>query len=115
MPSYHAEADKEIDFLLRRGNRDLKRALGMMIQRHVRIDAGTEPFSLAELLPSSGPSLQPMHSVAYSVNLAEVVVVYETTTSDTTALAVDAWYMFARFGPPGASGDAVARAWSRAS
>lgn len=115
MPSYHPEAEKEIDHLLSVGSRNVKRALGMMIQRHHRIDAGREPLQAVELLPASGPKLQAMHEVAYSVDLAEVVVVYETMGSNVQALAVDASDRFVRVGLPGAAGDARARAWSRAS
>jgi hypothetical protein len=56
-----------------------------------------------------------MHEVAYSVDLAEVVVVYETMGSNVNALAVEASDRFVRVGLPGAGGDARARAWSRAS
>ena len=58
----------------------------MMIQRHHRIDEGREPLQAAELLPASGPTLQAMHEVAYSVDFAEVVVVYETMGSNVQAL-----------------------------
>ncbi len=115
VPSYHPEAEKEIDHLLKVGGRGVKRALGMTIQRHHRIDAGIEPLVASELLPASGPSLQAMHQVTYSVGAADVVVVYETVGTAITALAVDAWDHFVRVGLPGVAGDARARAWARAS
>jgi hypothetical protein len=115
MPSYHPEAEKEFDHLLSVGGRDIKRALGMIVERHHRIEDGSEPLSLSELLPGSGPSLQPMHGVVHNVGLADVLAVYETTTAGIQALAFDAWDKFVRVGPPGAKGDARARAWARAS
>lgn len=115
MPSYHPAAEREFDHLLSVGSRDIKIALGLVVQRHHRINNGSEPLSAAERLPASGPSLQPMHQVTHNAGLAEVTAVYQTTVAGVQVLAFDAWDRFVRVGAPASAGDARSRAWARAS
>lgn len=110
MPSYHTNAEQELMDLLQKGSRSIKRCLGMMIQRHIRIDNGSEPLSSAEYVgPDSGSSS--FYRVTYSYNVfASVDCVYQKVGTDVTLLAADAVQGLVRLGLPTSAPDALARA-----
>lgn len=117
MPTYHPDAEQECLAALNQGGREVKRCLGMLLQRHLRIDDGSEPFSKAELLPTGGVSGQIWYEVTYSYGVfSRVTAVYEVSGLGVVSLlAIDAWQGLSRVGLPRFSPDARARAWSRSS
>lgn len=116
MPAYHPDAETELADILATGGREVKRCLGMMVQRHLRIEDGTAPLGASELLPASGPSLQPLYQVEYVCGwFSRVTVVYEVGGAGAVVLAVDAWQGLARVGAAASAADAQARSWGRAS
>ena len=116
MPTYHPDAEQECLDALNRGGREVKRCLGMLLQRHLRIDDGSEPLSKAELAPTGGVSGQTWYEVTYSYGVfSRVTAVYEVSSPAVTLLAIDAWQGLSRVGLPRFSSDARARAWSRSS
>lgn len=113
MPAYHPKAEKEFDDILRLAGRGIKVCLGLMIQRHLRIEDGTERLSASEELGAgSGTSI--LFEVVYSYGLLmRVLCVYERQGTVVTVLAIDARQGLARLGMPQSAPDARARAWGR--
>ena len=115
MPTYHADAEAEIVAILSQAGRSVKRCLGMMVQRHLRIDSGLEPLDATELL-GAGSGVSTLYEVTYSYGLwSSVVCVYETVGPGVTLLAVDAMQGTVRVGMPRSSPDARSRAWGLSS
>ncbi len=113
MVRYHLGADKEFDDILRLAGRDLKRCLGQMIKRHVRIALGQEPLTHAEFR-GSGSGASALYRVEYVYGLlASVECVYGVDGSSTEVLAIDARQGINRLGLPAHAPDALARAWGR--
>ncbi len=112
MPSYHPNAQAEIKAILPKAGRGVKRCLGMMVQRHLRMDNGAEPLDPTELL-GGGSGISTLYGVTYSYGVwSSAVCVYELVGAVVTLLAVDATQGTVRVGIPAAAPDARARAWS---
>jgi hypothetical protein len=115
MPQYHPDAEREVDAILQQAGRGVKRCLGMMIQRHLRIANGSEPLDSAELL-GAGSGASTLYEVHYSYAAwSSVTCIYQLVGPDVTVLAVDAVQGTVRLGPPSNAPDARARAWGRSS
>jgi hypothetical protein len=113
MPSYHPDAETEARAILAHGGHGVKRCMGMMIQRHIRIDDGTEPLILSECI-GSGSGNSTLYEVRFAYNaLSAVNCVYQQVGPDVTLLAIDAKQGLARVGLPSTAPDARARAWNR--
>ena len=111
MPAYHADAQAEIQAILSNAGRGVKRCLGMMLQRHLRIDNGSEPLGQTEML-GAGSGVSTLYAVTYSIGLwSSAVCVYELAGLGVTLLSVDAIQGAVRIGISRASPDARARAW----
>ena len=99
--------------LLQKGSRSIKRCLGMMIQRHIRIDNGAEPLSSAEDA-GTGSGSSSLYRVTYSYSVfASVDCVYQKVGTGVTLLAADAAQGVVRLGLPTSAPDALARARTR--
>lgn len=115
MQTLNAAAQQEALDILKVAARGVKQCLGMMIQRHLRIDNGAEPLSASEYY-SAGAGVSTLYQVEYSTGVwSKVVCVYETVSADFTLLAIDAHQGTARLGLPVAAPNARARAWGRSS
>ena len=115
MPGYHANAQAEIKAILSNAERGVKRCLGMMVQRHLRIDSGSEPLDSTEWL-SAGSGVSILYGVTYTHALwSNAVCVYELVGPVVTLLAVDATQGTVRMGAAGTAPDARARAWGLSS
>ncbi|MBP6646367.1 MAG: hypothetical protein KA207_10950 [Burkholderiaceae bacterium] len=113
MPSYHADAEQELMDILQQGSRSVKRCLGMMLQRHLRMDNGTEPLDASEFV-NAGSGTSDVYQVAYSYNLFALVdCVYGKVGADVTVLAADGNQGLVRLGLPPSAPDALARSWGR--
>lgn len=115
MPAYHPLAEQELLGILKVGGRSVKRCLGMMLQRHLRMDNGAEPLSKAEDI-GSGNGLSVLYQVVYSYSVfASVDCVYQKVGGAVTLLAADAQQGVLRLGLPASAPDARARAVNRSS
>lgn len=115
MPSYHPEAEKELLAILEKGGRSVKRCLGMLLQRHLRMDNGAEPLTRAEDI-GSGNGLSVLYQVVYTYSVfASVDCVYQKVGKEVTLLAADAQQGVLRLGLPDSAPDARARAVNRSS
>ena len=115
MPSYHADAQAEIIAILAKAGRGVKRCLGMMVQRHLRIDSGTEPLDSSELL-GAGSGVSTLYEVVYSYGLwSKAVCEYELVGPNVSLLAVDATQGTVRIAMSISAPDARARAWNLSS
>lgn len=115
MPAYHPQAKLEVQSILAKGGRGVKRCLGMMVARHLRIDGGSEPLLAAEQV-GAGSGVSMLYEVSYAYGLwSSVTCVYETTSAHVMLLAVDARQGTVRIGAAGTAPDARARAWNRSS
>lgn len=95
MPAYHPNAQAEVQAILQTAGRGVKRCLGMMVQRHLRIDNASDPLGAAESLGAGSGD----------------VCVYEMVGAGVTLLAVDATQGTVRIGMPVYAPDARPRAW----
>ena len=113
MPSYHPDAELEAKAILAQGGRGVKICMGMMIQRHIRIDDGREPPAPGECI-GSGSGISVLYALVF-VNgaLSTINCVYQQVGADVTLLAIDARHGLARVGLPRTAPDARARAWNR--
>lgn len=115
MPSYHPDAEKELLAILEQGGRSVKRCLGMMLQRHLRMDNGAEPLTRDEDI-GSGSGLSVLYRVVYTYSVfASVDCVYQKVGNTVTLLAADAQQGVLRLGLPAHAPDARARAVNRSS
>jgi hypothetical protein len=113
MVTYHLDADKEFDDILQVAGRDVKKCLGQMIQRHVRIALGQEPLTHTERV-GAGSGASTLYRVEYVYGLlASVECVYGVDGASTEVLAIDARQGINRLGLPAHAPDALARAWGR--
>ena len=113
MVTYHPNADKEFEDILRLAGRDLKRCLGQMIQRHARIALGREPLAPAESA-GAGSGASSLYRVEYVYGLlVSVLCVYGVEGSRAEVLAIDARQGISRLGLSAHAPDALARAWAR--
>ena len=115
MVTYHVDADKEFERIFSLAGRDLKKCLGQMIQRHVRLALGREPFVPAESA-GAGSGVSMLYRVEYLYGLlASVECVYGMVGASVELLAIDARQGITRLGLPAHAPDALARAWGRSS
>lgn len=115
MPTYHVNAQAEIQAILPTAGRGVKRCLGMMVQRHLRIDNSSEPLGSTELV-GAGSGVSTLYEVAYAYGFwSGAVCVYEVVGASVTLLAVDAKQGTVRIGMPLLAPDARSRAWGRSS
>ena len=115
MQTFNAAAQQEARDILAVAARGVKQCLGMMIQRHLRIDSRTEPLSSAEHY-SAGAGVSALFEVEFSNGFwSKVVCVYETVGPDFTLLAIDAHQGTARLGLAPSAPNTRARAWGRSS
>jgi hypothetical protein len=115
MPGYHPDAKAEVQAILSAAGRGVKRCLGMMVRRHLRMDSLKEPLTPAEMI-GAGSGVSTLYEVVYSYSVwSATTCVYEMVGSSATLLAVDAVQGSVRIGIPGAAPDARARAWGRSS
>jgi hypothetical protein len=115
MPGYHPDAKAEVQAILSAGGRGVKRCLGMMVQRHLRMDGLTEPLASVEMI-GAGSGVSTLYEVVYAYSTwSETTCVYEMVGSLTTLLAIDAVQGTVRVGMSSTAPDARARAWGRSS
>jgi hypothetical protein len=115
MPGYHLNAQAEIQAIVQTAGRGVKRCLGMMVQRHLRIDEASEPLGSAESL-GAGSGISTLYEVTYTYGFwSGAVCVYEMVGAGVTLLAVDATQGTARIGMPLFAPDARSRAWGLSS
>lgn len=101
--------------IIAKAGRGVKRCLGMMVHRHLRIDSGTEPLDPSELL-GAGSGVSTLYEIDYSFSLwSKVVCVYELVGPNLSLLAVDATQGTVRIAMPSAAPDARSRAWNLSS
>lgn len=115
MPAYHPDAKNEYLAILKAASGSVKDCLGMLVQRHLRMELGTEPLAAHERLRPVSKGAVPLYLVEYQYGLAaRVLCVYKRDGSGVTALAVDAWDGLTRVGAPTRTPAAEQRARSRA-
>lgn len=115
MPKYHPDAKKEYLAILNDASGSVKDCLGMLVQRHLRMELGSEPLTAHERLRPVSKGEMALYLVEYQYGLAaRVLCVYKRDSAGVTALAVDAWDGLTRVGAPTQTPAAEQRARRRA-